>query len=266
MRIPAQKVAFILALLIAGPPAAAPDKRDSAFSSELRSTIVRFDSAYTVWEESTFLAVDEAFKHLASLQPANHLPYYWQGVVQFHLVSYYLFGFPEHKDTDAAKQCTENALASLSAALTIQPGDGESLALLGTLTGIKIFLNPVQAPVLGPKVMSSIREALAADSTNPRVYYLAGVSYYNTPAILGGGADKALEYLLKAENLYTKEATLPPAPLLPRWGRSTCRGFIAKAYTKKNNYHAARTWYRKALDVNPSDEMARVGLQELDTR
>lgn len=196
--------------------------------------------------------------------PRNHLPSYWQAVVQFHLVSYRLFGLPEHQDKNAAKKHVEKALQSLSTSLELQPGDAESLALLGTLTGIKIFLKPLLAPVLGPRVMSAIKEALSADSTNPRVHYLVGVSYYNTPALMGGGVDKGLEYLLKAESFYKREAAQPVHVTAPRWGRSTTIGFIAKAYAKKKEYKKARTWYQKALAVNPSDKMAQMGLSKLN--
>ena len=159
----------------------------------------------------------------------------------------------------------EKALDALDDALELQPGDAECLALSGTLTGIKIFLKPFQAPILGPRVMSSIKAALAVDSTNPRVQYLAGVSYYNTPALLGGGVDKGLPYLLKAEELYRREAAKSSLPDIPRWGHSTCLGFIGKAYTKKKNYTSARRWYGRALDVNPSDKMAKKGLEQLDS-
>ena len=142
------------------------------FSAAIRNAIILFDSAYNVWDEDRFTAVDQQFRRIASNWPESHLPRYWQGVVQFHLVSYTLFGLSEHRNKKAAKIHVGKALDALDAALEIKPGDAESLALHGTLTGIKIFLKPLQAPVLGPRVMSSIKEALAADSTNPRVHYL----------------------------------------------------------------------------------------------
>jgi tetratricopeptide (TPR) repeat protein len=235
-------------------------------SSVLGKAINRFNSAYNIWQKDSFTVVNQQFSRIASIWPESSLPHYWQGVVQFHLVSHTLFGLPEHRDKKAAKKYVEKALKALHDALELQPDDAESLALLGTLTGIKIFLSPLQAPVLGPRVMSSIKEALAIDSTSPRVYYLAGVSYYNTPALMGGGVDKGLPYLLKAEKLYRREAAQPVRPESPRWGRSTCLGFIAKTYAKKKEYTQARRWYRRALDVNPYDKMAEMGLRDLEKR
>lgn len=244
----------------------APGSGNGDFSSVLEKAIARFNVAYNVWDEDSFIVVNQQFSRIASTWPESGLPHYWQGVVQFHLVSYTLFGLPEHRDKKAARRYVENALNALDDALKLQPGDAESLALLGTLTGIKIFLSPLQAPVLGPRVMSSIKAALSVDSTSPRVYYLAGVSYYNTPVLMGGGVDKGLPFLLKAEKLYRREAAHPVRPESPRWGRSTCLGFIAKAYAKKEDYDRAHRWYKSALAINPYDKMAKMGLRELEKR
>lgn len=238
--------------------------KENEFDSALQKNIALFDSAYNAWDEKLFTATCDRFRNMERRFPRNHLPPYWRSVVQFHLVSYTLFGLPEHYNRKAAKKYIDKALASLDAALNIRPGDGESLALLGTLTGMKIFLNPLQAPLLGPKVTFAIKEAIAADSTNPRVFYLVGVSYYFTPALLGGGADKGLRYLQQAEKLYAKEAARQSNPREPRWGRSTCLGFIGRVYTGKKEYQKARIYYRKALDVNPADRMALMGMRELD--
>ena len=266
MRATIFSVLIFLAASIYNVKADPSESGNGGFSTVLQKAITRFNSAYDTWDKDSFAVVNDQFSRIVSGWPESNLPHYWQGVVQFHLVSYTLFGLSEHRDKKAAKIHVEKALDALDAALEIKPGDAESLALLGTLTGIKIFLSPLQAPVLGPRVMSSIKEALAIDSTSPRVYYLAGVSYYNTPALMGGGVDKGLPYLLKAENLYRREAVQPVRPESPRWGRSTCLGFIAKAYVKKKEYDRARQWYRRALDSNPYDKMAKMGLRELEKR
>ncbi|MBD3346123.1 MAG: hypothetical protein GF401_13785 [Chitinivibrionales bacterium] len=233
------------------------------FGPRLKKGIALFDSAYNAWNDSLFL---EAYAHFSKMQrsfPAQYFPRYWQGVVSFYLVSYTLFGLPEDRDQKAAALYVAQALDALNEALELKPGDAEALALLGTLKGIKIYLNPLLAPVLGPQVMNAIERALEAGPDNPRVYYLVGVSYYNTPSFLGGGAAKGLDYLLKAHELFAGEAKRPDNPLSPDWGYSTCLAFIGKVYMSEKEYEKARIWFNNALVVNPQDKLAKRGIREL---
>ncbi|MBD3241888.1 MAG: tetratricopeptide repeat protein [Chitinivibrionales bacterium] len=234
-----------------------------AFVPELRQGIALFDSAYVAWEDSLFREARAYFADMAQRYPESALPHYWQGVVNFHLVSYTLFGLPRDRDTDMARTYIDRGREALEEALERAPNDAESLALWGTLTGMKVYLSPIQAPVLGPSVMRAIQDALEADPDNPRVHYLVGVSYYFTPAVLGGGVDKGLAYMLEAEELFRRERQGPPDPLAPRWGYSTCLSFIGQAYEQKGRREKARAYYRKALRVNPGDKIARMALRRL---
>lgn len=237
--------------------------QNTAFVQALQQGITLFDSAYNTWDDSLFLQAERHFAEMTQRYDRSHLPHYWQGVVNFYLVSYTLFGLERDRNTDAARQYIRRGLESLEEALDRKPGDAESLAMWGTLTGMEIYLSPMRAPFLGPSVMQAIQKAMQIDSTNPRVHYLVGVSYYFTPAVLGGGVDKGLSYLLRAEELFERESQTPPDPLEPRWGYSTCLGFIAQAYESKGREEKARAYYRKALQVNPQDKMARMGLRRL---
>ncbi|MBD3322792.1 MAG: tetratricopeptide repeat protein [Chitinivibrionales bacterium] len=236
---------------------------DSSFVNAVRKGIHLFDSAYNAWDTRLFRQANGHFEGMEKQYPASHVPCYWQGVVCFHLVSYYLFGFSYDRDETAAAAYIERGLAALERSLQRKAGEAESLALRGTMTGIRIFLNPLLAPVFGPKVMGSIEAAMSVDPANPRVQYLVGVSYYNTPALLGGGASAGMPYLLRAEMLYEREQEKPGAGIAPRWGRSTCLGFIGKGYMKKGEYPEARNYFTKALEVNPRDAMVRESMQEL---
>ncbi len=237
--------------------------QDAGFVQALQQGTALFDSAYNAWDDSLFLQAERHFIDMAQRYEQSHLPYYWQGVANFYLVSYTLFGLQRDRNTDAAREYIRRGLASLDRALDRKPGDAESLAMWGTLTGMRIYLSPMRAPFLGPSVMQAIQNAMQADSTNPRVHYLVGVSYYFTPAVLGGGVDKGLSYMRRAEELFEREDRAPSDPLEPRWGYSTCLGFIAQAYERKGRVQKARTYYRKALRVNPQDKMARMGLRRL---
>ncbi|MBN1308888.1 MAG: hypothetical protein JXA18_13275 [Chitinispirillaceae bacterium] len=124
MRLFTRVVIIHIGSLISGAVAdESPGKNNGGFSYRLSNAIGLFDSAYDVWDENRFNVVDLVFQGIASAYPENHLPRYWQGVVQFHLVSYTLFGLPEHHDKKAANKHVEKALSALEAALGLQPED-----------------------------------------------------------------------------------------------------------------------------------------------
>jgi tetratricopeptide (TPR) repeat protein len=51
--------------------------------------------------------------------------------------------------------------------------------------------------------------------------------------------------------------------LQPQLGYSTCLAFTAKVYEKMGDREEAEQYYRKALRVNPKDQLAREGLNQL---
>ena len=60
---------------------------------------------------------------------------------------------------------------------------------------------------------------------NPRLYYLQGMSLFNTPEQFGGGKDKAKPVFEKAVELYKAEQ---PKPLYPHWGQQQAEDMLAK--------------------------------------
>jgi tetratricopeptide (TPR) repeat protein len=110
--------------------------------------------------------------------------------------------------------------------------------------------------------MGDRSKALELDPTNPRVHYLTGMSFWYAPEILGG-KDKALSHLLKAEQLFLREASEEHHPLDPRWGQDLCLAFIGDIYRNKKNISTAREYYQKALALNPEDPVAKNGIQKL---
>lgn len=156
------------------------------------------------------------------------------------------------------------AQESLERAVSEDPQDGEAHALLASVIGMRIAEHPLTSIWRGRAVMRHRKEALKLAPRSPRVHYLTGSSYYHAPAILGG-RDRSLEYFLTAEPLFEEEALEPPDPLAPRWGRESCLSFIALVYEEQGNTQEALAYFRKALNVNPKDRLAREGLDRLSS-
>jgi hypothetical protein len=68
----------------------------------------------------------------------------------------------------------------------------------------------------GKQAKDALQKAATLYPNNPRVYYLQGMSLFNTPPQFGGGKDKAKLVFEKAIALYKIEH---PLPLYPNWGQ-----------------------------------------------
>lgn len=237
---------------------------DSAFTAHIARGTALFDSSYNAWDKSRFLTTAKHFDNLQKEAGESILPLYWQGVVHFYLVTYHLFGYEKDINKKAAKAHLKTATELLKKAHEQSPDNAEIIALLGTLYGIKIYLDPLSSVVLGKRVFDNINRSLALDSTNPRIYYLVGMSYYHTPGILGGGFKTSREYLLKAETYYDLEQKKGNNPLKPAWGYSTCLSFLGNIHLKKKQYDRSKVYYKKALRVNQEDKLALMGLKNLE--
>ncbi|MBF0430453.1 MAG: hypothetical protein HQK83_04200 [Fibrobacteria bacterium] len=254
----------ILLVLITCTVVLADDSTLVSNDSLIKSGINTFQNGYNAWSISVFQKSISLFSKAADLNNRDFRPYYWSGVVQFHISNYYLFGEKKSRNKKQGVKAVNAALEALEKSLELQPEHGESLALYGTITGIKIYLKLYLAPILGPKVFNNIKKGLSLAENNPRIHYLIGVNYLFTPGFLGGGVDKGLEYLLKADSLYKEERSRTPEPLEPRWGYSTCLGFIGKAMIKKDNPQKAKTYFKTALNINPKDQLSITGLKEAE--
>jgi tetratricopeptide (TPR) repeat protein len=241
-------------------PAAQPDtltgNRDSLISEGIR----QFHRAYEIWSDNAFEDAIGLFSRAESLDSSYYLIPYWKAVCGFHCVSFFLFGLPQDTNRKAGETWVLRAIEHLERTLVLKPDYGEAHALIGTLRGIRIYLNPLTALYHGPKVSYHKEQALQTAEGSPRVHYLIGMSYYFTPALLGGGKETAEEYLLTAAKLFRREQESPPPVHQPSWGHSTCLAFVGKLYTDQKKSGLAVEYYRRALEINSKDKIARQGL------
>ena len=95
--------------------------------------------------------------------------------------------------------------------------NSEVLALRANYYQAKLQGSPMMAPYYGPKAGNILEVALNEDPTNPRAYLLMGQNLFYTPAMFGGGADKAKPFLEKAAALFAKADKT--STLQPAWGK-----------------------------------------------
>ncbi|MFW5775475.1 MAG: tetratricopeptide repeat protein [Chitinivibrionales bacterium] len=240
----------------------APDGSGSIDSRVLRGIGI-FQNGYDQWSRDSFFKAHEIFTDVVGKAPDSVVGYYWKGVTEFYLVTQALYSTDTYKDPDVAEKYLDQGIETFEKALEISESCAECHALLGTLYGIAIAENPFRAVTLGPRVQNHMEKALSLDSDNPRIHYLAGMSYLFTPGFLGGGKDKAIDYLQKSESLYNREQNQTLPPTAPRWGHSTALAFLGRAHEAKGSNQKAVEYFKKALKVNAQDLIARDGLKRL---
>ncbi len=133
--------------------------------------------------------------------------------------------------------------------LSKNENSAEMLALMSTIYGIKISVNPELAQTLGPKNFSMISKALELAPNNPRVLLEAGISKFNAPSYYGGSKTEALKYFQKSVENFEKPVTADS--LQPDWGHLDALAWLGMSYSAINKYEKAIEVYKKALQINP---------------
>jgi hypothetical protein len=77
----------------------------------------------------------------------------------------------------------------------------------------------------GQQAAGYLQKGMQLNPNNPRLYYLQGMSVFNTPEQFGGGKAKAKPVFQKAVDLYKAEQT---KPLHPHWGQEQATQMLAQ--------------------------------------
>lgn len=231
-------------------------------TQDTRQGIREFDQAVKAWDGAALERAGTTLAHAASGDHTAWLPRYWLAVTRFHQVLY----SEQTSDvtvTAAQRKTTRQACQdALEDALRLRPEDAELHAMLATLYGMRIATERLGALWFGPKTVDHRDKALLKGADNPRVQYLAGMSYLQGPDILGG-TPAAVKALSKAAELFKEEAQRPAELGEPRWGRVNCLAFLGRAQRKSGDTQAAILSLRAALALNPADRIAKSELQQL---
>jgi tetratricopeptide (TPR) repeat protein len=224
--------------------------------------VAEFTAAYRAWNGARFAAAAELFRQATTNAPASCTNYYWLGAAQFHRMLQLRSLPASSTNALAATAAMDAALTALSTAVKLNERHAESHALLGTLYGMKIDGNLLRAMQFGPRVQRHQDQAKEFGADNPRVLYLLGTGEFHT-AKKTAARRQALTTLLAAEKLFKAEAQRPPAPLVPRWGHSSCLTFIGRTYELLDQRSEAAAYFRQALAQHPADHVAQEGLDRV---
>ena len=148
----------------------------------------------------------------------------------------------------------EDAVERLRAVVKGRPRDAEAQALLGSVYGLQIARSPMKGMLLGPRAAGALDKAAEIAPDNPRVVVLQGISAFNTPALFGGGTDKAERLLRRSLTLFARE---PADRAWPNWGRFDAHVWLGQALVDKGDPAGARAEYDRALALAPGSQWVR---------
>ena len=205
-----QKTLLFFALLI-GLTAGAQSPK---YTEAMQKNITLLDSAKTT---DQLESVAGTFDRIGDAEKTQWLPYYYAALAQT-----WIGWKPDTKDKDANAQKINAYLAKAEAI----EKNAETYAVENMAATQQMLVDPQSRWMTNGKDASdALQKGLTADPNNPRLYYLQGMSLFNTPTQYGGGKDKAKPLFEKSVALFKSAQT---KPLFPSWGQKQAEMMLAQ--------------------------------------
>ncbi|HEX4696411.1 MAG TPA: hypothetical protein VH254_01940 [Candidatus Udaeobacter sp.] len=178
---------------------------------------------------------------------------YWRGFAQWRRA---INGFNDSVDPKELEQDLKTALDEFKIAMEKDPTFVD--AKVGTISclGYLSFMNrkdQARAKELVGQIIPLVKEADGMAPDNPRLIWVHGPIFWNTPAERGGGQDKAIENYHRGLQVCSK--IKPSDDLLhPSWGQPELMMSLAYSYlsANKSDVNAAERYAREALEIVPN--------------
>lgn len=202
--------------LIAGSASAQNPK----YIATMEKNVLQLDTTRDAKELQTLA---NTFERIASAEKKEWLPSYY--------AAYCYVNMTYSTKGDEIDIYCDKADAYLNKADSISPNNSEIITLKSQVAGARISVNPMtRGQKYGTEAAILREKAKGIDPSNPRTYYLDGTSLFYTPAMFGGGKDKAKPAFEKALSLY--ETFKPASSISPRWGKRSAEYFLKQCEAK----------------------------------
>ncbi|MGJ8691621.1 MAG: tetratricopeptide repeat protein [Thalassotalea sp.] len=153
----------------------------------------------------------------------------------------------------AAIKSLNSAISELEHAITLDPNDDESWALLSQCYGFKTIFEPQNVTILGPQANKALAKAEKLDPNNPRVMLFKGIISFNTPAIYGGSKTAAITSLNKAIELFADDKSSGSS-----WGEAEAYIWRGLSYQATQQNDQAVSDFEHALAIAPDFGWAKM--------
>jgi hypothetical protein len=209
-----KKIFLIAMTMVAITANAQSDK----YFAAMKANLSKFDSAKTT---SDFENLAAAFTRIGDAEKTQWLPYYWAGIALSTA------GWNDQKIDKDAWGARIISLCDKAEALTIESADKAEILTLRNMAATQQMMVDPQSRYMsyGQQAAGYLQKGMALNANNPRLYYLQGMSLFNTPEQFGGGKAKAKSIFEKAVELYKTEQA---KPLHPHWGDKEAAQMLAQ--------------------------------------
>lgn len=196
------------------------------------------------FDEEEIIRARSIFERILLQQQKRDLIHYYIGLADYRLATMYY-----NSNAKKADQYLDDGIAHLEKAVALNKKFADAYALLSSLYGQKIGVDPAAAMTLGPQSGIAMEKAKKLAPENPRVLMLEAISTYFAPEQYGGDKTRGMDRMEKAIAIFRQEKIADP--LLPDWGYEDALMMQATWKLAANEIDTATTLIEEALKVNP---------------
>lgn len=150
------------------------------------------------------------FQRIGQIYPKEWLPAYYASY------SYLAMTFKD-KDAESINAALDKAQVLADEALKTAPNESEIHVLQAFIYSMRIT-DASKGYKYSTLSNEALTKATAFNANNPRIYYIRGQNTLHTPAMFGGGKNKALPLFEKAKALFESQTITDP--IMPNWGKT----------------------------------------------
>ncbi len=184
------------------------------YVATVKKNLAMFDSVKTT---ADYQALAAAFERIGDAEKTQWLPYYYAGLALTTA------GWMDSKLDKEANAEKINALCDKAEAIE---KSSEICEIRNMAATQQMMIDPqTRWATYGKEAREALERGMQLNPNNPRLYYLQGMSVFNTPEAFGGGKANAKPIFEKAVALFKTEQ---PAPLYPHWGQQQAEEMLAK--------------------------------------
>ncbi len=184
------------------------------YMQAMQKNLALLDSAKTAADLN---AASAAFERIGDAEKTQWLPYYWAALAKVRV------GW---LDNNVDKDKLAGEVKTICAKGEALNDNAEFASVRNMAATLQMLVNPQERwQTYGQEAAAALQKGMQMNPNNPRLYYLQGMSIFNTPEQFGGGKDKARPIFQKAVDMYKVE---DKKPLYPTWGAEQADDMLAK--------------------------------------
>ena len=201
---------LLLGLLFISPAKAQSDK----YVEAMKKNLSKFDSVKTTED---YLGLAAAFERIGDAEKTQWLPYYYAGLA---------LATAGWQDAKIDKDANSERIKTLCVKAEAIEKSSEICEIKNMAATQQMMVDPqARWATFGQEAGNALKKGMELNPNNPRLYYLQGMSVFNTPEAFGGGKAKAKPVFEKAVALYKTEQV---KPLYPKWGQKEAENMLAQ--------------------------------------